>query len=104
MVNNMRLIDEDKLLENFELFYNESVKKMPEEFASLYCTLATMILQSPTAYDINNVIIKMSGMMEENVDMDTGEHLDNWVVDMQNDLIADCIQLVCSELKQEKAN
>ena len=42
--------------------------------------------------------------MEENVDMDTGEHLDNWVVDMQNDLIADCIQLVCSELKQEKAN
>lgn len=95
----MRLIDADSLLKKFELFYNESVKKMPEEFVALYCTLATMISQSPTAYDINNVIIKMSGMMEENVDMDTGEHLDNWVIDMQNDLIANCIQFVCSELK-----
>ncbi len=95
----MRLIDADSLLKKFELFYNESVKKMPEEFVALYCTLATMISQSPTAYDINNVIIKMSGMMEENVDMDTGEHLDNWVIDMQNDLIANCIQFVFSELK-----
>lgn len=55
----MRLIDADKLLENFEIFYNETVKKMPEESVALYCTLSTMISQSPTAYDINNVIIKM---------------------------------------------
>lgn len=98
----MRLIDADKLLENFEIFYNDTVKEKPEEFLALYCSLATMISQSPTAYDTNNVIIKMSRKIEENVDADTGEPLDNWVIDMQNDLIADCIRIVSSELKQER--
>lgn len=95
----MRLIDADKLLENFEIFYNETVKEKPEEFVALYCTLATMISQSPTAYDVNNVIVKMSQKVESDVDVETGEPLNNFVVEMNNDLIADCIQIVTSEIK-----
>lgn len=96
------MIDADDLIEQFETFYKESVKDMPEESVALYCALATMVSQSSIAYDINNVIIKMSQKIEDNVDIDTGEPFDNWFVDMQNDLIANCIQLVCSELKESK--
>lgn len=99
MINKMRLIDADKLLENFEIFYNETVKGKPEEFVALYCTLSTMISQSPTAYDVNNVIVKMSQKVESDIDVETGEPLNNWVVEMNNDLIADCIQIVTSEIK-----
>ncbi len=96
----MRLIDADKLLEHLETLYKDSVKDMPEEFCALYCMFSTIISQSPVAFDINNVIIKLSSKIEENIDIDSGMLLDNWVVDMNNDLIADCIQIVASELKQ----
>lgn len=56
----MRLIDADELLESFDTFYKETVKDMPEDFVALYCTLSTMVSLCPTAYDINNVIVKMS--------------------------------------------
>lgn len=39
----MRLIDADDLIEQFETFYKESVKDMPEESVALYCALATMV-------------------------------------------------------------
>ncbi|MDE7276676.1 MAG: hypothetical protein K2N98_07470 [Lachnospiraceae bacterium] len=97
----MRLIDADKLYENFETFYNTNVKGMPEEYAALYCNLATMIMQSPTAYDINKVIVRLSADIEPNIDCETGELLDNWVVDMQNDLTAEHIRIVSSGLQKD---
>lgn len=40
----MRLIDADKLIEDFEAFYKTNVKDMSEEYAALYCSFATMIM------------------------------------------------------------
>lgn len=97
----MRLINADKLEENFETFYKTNVKDMPEEYVALYCELATMILQCPTAYDINKVIVRLSADIEPNIDHETGELLDNWVVDMQNDLTAKHIRIVSSGLLKD---
>lgn len=101
MINKMRLIDVDKLCENFETFYKAHVKYMPEEYVALYCKLATMITQSPTAYDVDKIIIRLSADIEQNFDFETGMPLDNWVVDMQNDLTAKHIRIVSSGLQKD---
>lgn len=98
----MRLIDADRLKEDFETFYKTNVKDMPEEYVALYCELATMIMQCPTAYDINKVIVRLSADIEPNIDCESGELLNNWVVDMQNDLTAKHIHIVSSGLCNEK--
>lgn len=96
----MRLINADYLNEKFEDFYEKEIKHMPEEYAAFYCKLSTLLLQCPTAYDIDKVIVELSKDIEPNIDADTGELLDDWVVDMQNDLTAKHIRIVVSELRQ----
>ena len=48
----------------------------------------------PTAYDVEKVITKLADKIDPNKDIDTGESCNNWVVDMQNELIDECIKVV----------
>lgn len=43
---------------------------------------------------MDKVINEMEEGIEDNTDHETGEHCDNWVVDMCNDLIGHCILIV----------
>ena len=52
----------------------------------------------PTAYDVDKVIEQLADKIDPNIDMDTGEHCNNWVVDMQNEIIGECIDIVRGEL------
>lgn len=76
----MRLIDADKLIE-------DRVENDPVVIAAKY---------APTAYDFDKVIERLADKIDPNEDVDTGERLENWVVDMQNHLIGECIDVVRS--------
>ncbi len=47
-----------------------------------------------TAFDVDKVIAELEEMIDPNVDFETGIPCDNWVVDMQNEIIAKCIEIV----------
>ena len=78
-----RLLSEDSLIHNLATYYLEGNK-----------TLGECISETPTAYDVDKVIEQLTDMIESNVCCETGEPCDNWVVDMQNDIIEDCIKIV----------
>ena len=48
----------------------------------------------PTAFDLDKVIAELEKMIDPNVDSETGIPCDNWVVDMQNEIIKKCIEIV----------
>ena len=50
--------------------------------------------------DADKVVRRLKEKIDPNVDRDTGEPCDNWVVDMQNELIGECIEIVLSELEK----
>lgn len=55
----------------------------------------------PIAFDVDKVIEKLADKIEPNEDFETGEPCNNWVVDMQNELISDCINIVKGAVKDE---
>jgi hypothetical protein len=55
----------------------------------------------PTAYDVGKVVEKLAEKIEDNIDIDTGERCDNWFVDVQNELIEECIDIVKAGGKDE---
>jgi len=63
----------------------------PQECVAEAIEFANML---PTAYDVNKVIEQLADKIDPNEDIETGENCNNWVVDMQNDLIDDCIKIV----------
>lgn len=56
--------------------------------------LSQYIISMPAAYSVENVIEALSKDIEPNVDSDTGEPCNNWVVDMVNDLTERHIEIV----------
>lgn len=56
--------------------------------------LSQYIIAMPAAYNVENVVEVLSKDIEPNVDSDTGEHCNNWVVDMVNDLTERHIEIV----------
>ena len=48
----------------------------------------------PAAYSVDNVVEVLSKDIEPNVDSDTGEYCNNWVVDMVNELTERHIEIV----------
>lgn len=95
----MRLIDADFLMNRFNEFFNGNVKDMSEDCIGFYNNLAILLNKTPTAYDINDVIVQLSDDIEPNVDIDTGFPLDdNYVLDIQNELTANHILIVSSGL------
>ena len=58
-------------------------------------TIIDLCLKSAkTVYDLDKVIKQLADKIDPNEDFETGENCNNWVVDMQNDLIDDCIKIV----------
>ena len=56
--------------------------------------LSQYIISMPAAYSVENVIKALSKDIEPNVDSDTGEPCNNWVVDMVNELTERHIEIV----------
>ena len=53
----------------------------------------------PTALDVDKVIAELEEMIDPNVDFETGMPCNNWVVDMQNEIIKKCIEVVQKRLR-----
>lgn len=62
--------------------------------------IINLITVMPAAYSVENVVEVLSKDIEDNVDYDTGEHCDNWVVDMVNELTARHIEIVRMGMKK----
>lgn len=62
--------------------------------------LSQYIISMPAAYSVENVIEALSKDIEPNVDGDTGEHCNNWVVDMVNELTERHIRIIKMGLKK----
>lgn len=62
--------------------------------------LSQYIISMPAAYSVDNVIEALYKDIEPNVDGDTGEHCNNWVVDMVNELTERHIRIVKMGLKK----
>lgn len=88
----MRLIDADSLLVNMD----KGIQGTAREYLKFY---QMAVNDEPTAYDLDKVVNGLNEMIEDNVDMDTGERCENWVVDMCNDLVLKCGEIVKSGLK-----
>lgn len=82
--------------------FNEMIKS--EVNSPVYLTLEC-VMQSlddtETAYEIDKVVEQLENKIDPNVDIDTGEPCNNWVVDMQNKLIGECIDIVKAGGKHE---
>ena len=80
----------------YDLNYGETLID-PREFYD-------MVDCQPTAYDVDKVVEQLEAKIQPNEDFLTGEPCDNWVVDMQNDLIIECISVVKGAVKDESSN
>ena len=72
---------------------------IPKNYGTLL-DIINHIIVMPTAYSVDNVVEILSKDIEDNVDYDTGEHCDNWVVDMVNELTARHIEIVRMGMKK----
>lgn len=62
--------------------------------------LSQYIISMPAAYSVENIVEVLSKDIEDNVDYDTGEHCNNWVVDMVNELTERHIEIVKMGMKK----
>lgn len=83
-----------KLLEDIK---NDS--SIPKNYITLLYII-NLITVMPAAYSVDNVVEVLSKDIEPNVDGDTGEHCNNWVVDMVNELTERHIQIVKMGMKK----
>lgn len=77
-----------KLIEDIK---NDS--SIPKNYITLLYII-NLITVMPAAYSVDNVVEVLSKDIEPNVDRDTGEPCNNWVVDMINELTERHIQIV----------
>lgn len=66
---------------------------IPKNYATLVYII-NLITVMPEAYSIENVIEVLRKDIEDNVDCDTGEPCNNWVVDMVNEITERHIEIV----------
>lgn len=62
--------------------------------------LSQYIIAMPAVYSVDNVVEALSKDIEPNVDYDTGEYCNNWVVDMVNELTERHIEIVRMGMKK----
>ena len=72
---------------------------IPKNYGTLL-DIINHITVIPAAYSVENVVEALSKDIEPNVDSDTGEHCNNWVVDMVNDLTERHIEIVRMGMKK----
>lgn len=62
--------------------------------------LSQYIIAMPATYSVENVVEALSKNIEPNVDSDTGEYCNNWVIDMVNELTERHIEIVRMGMKK----
>ncbi len=93
----MRLIDADELRIAVEKSLADNPHKEGKVRANHFTEhehFLVIISRQPTAFDKEKVIEELADELDDNVDCDTGEPCNNWVVDMQNEMIQDHIKIV----------
>lgn len=90
MVMENDLIKKGDVLKLIEKVFNDKIK---------LSDLSQYIIAMPAAYSVDSVVEALSKDIEPNVDSDTGEHCNNWVVDMVNDLTERHIEIVKMGMK-----
>lgn len=83
-----------KLIEDIK---NDS--SIPKNYITLLYII-NLITVMPAAYSVDNVIEVLSKDIEQNVNGDTGEPCNNWVIDMVNELTERHIQIVKMGMKK----
>lgn len=83
-----------KLIEDIK---NDS--SIPKNYATLLYII-NLITVMPESYSVENVIEALKKDIEDNVDCDTGEPCNNWVVDMVNEITERHIQIVRMGMKK----
>ena len=83
-----------KLIEDIK---NDS--SIPKNYITLLYII-NLITVMPAAYSVDNVIEGLSKDIEQNVNGDTGEPCNNWVIDMVNELTERHIQIVKMGMKK----
>lgn len=89
-------LDDDLIRRSDVLKLIEDIKcngDIPKNYGTLL-DIMRLIRRLPVAYDVERVISQLVEEYQENVDMDTGVHCNNWVVDMQNEMIDNHIKIV----------
>lgn len=97
-----RLIDSDLLLYDIEKSMNDNPhaeNKVAINHRNEHLHFMNLLSKQPSAFDFDEVIKQLCDKIQENVDGETGEPCWNWVVDMQNKLICECIDIVKGGLK-----
>lgn len=85
------LIRKGDVIKLIEYIKNDS--SIPKNYATLLYII-NLITVMPEAYSIENVIEALRKDIEDNVDCDTGEPCNNWVVDMVNEITERHIEIV----------
>lgn len=83
-----------KLIEDIK---NDS--SIPKNYITLLYII-NLITVMPAAYSVDNVVEALRKDIEDNVDCDTGEPCNNWVVDMVNEITERHIQIVRMGMKK----
>lgn len=91
MVMENDLIKKGDVLKLIEKVFNDKIK---------LSDLSQYIIAMPAAYSVDSVVEALSKDIETNVDSNTGEPCNNWVVDMVNDLTERHIEIVKMGMKK----
>ena len=85
------LIKKSDVLKLIKNVYNDKIK---------LSDLSQYIISMPAAYSVENVVEALSKNIKPNVDSDTGEYCNNWVIDMVNELTERHIEIVRMGMKK----
>lgn len=89
------LISRSALLEELNNYHYDTVNAQTRRIEHIVNSHFTELIEKqPTAFDLGKVIAELEKMIDPNVDFQTGEPCNNWVVDLQNEIIAKCIEIV----------
>ena len=89
------LISRSELLEELNNYHYDTVNTEKRRMEHIVkANFTELIEKQPTAFDLDKVIAELEEMIDQNVDFETGMPCNNWVVDMQNEIIKKCIEIV----------
>ncbi|MGN6715414.1 hypothetical protein [Anaerocolumna jejuensis] len=92
LISKQAVIDLIEMRISNRSIYNESGSNWSRNAEATAIALA--VAEMSPVYDMDKVIEQLESKIDPNEDIDTGEPCYNWVVDMQNDLISECIKIV----------
>lgn len=90
------LIRKGSVIKLIEDIKNDS--SIPKNYVTLLYII-NLITVMPESYSVENVIEALRKDIEENVDCNTGEPCNNWVVDMVNEITERHIEIVKMGMK-----